>query len=229
MNKMIDSIQIGTDCHESITIEAERICPHCKYSFDGTFLYSGHIEENYKSRTAYVLHFCHSCERAFLTQYAGPKDDMTKLRTYPSALCETYLDPQISTISPKFIEIFHQAEQAESYGLMEICGLGYRRALEFLIKDYLIHYSADDNNKEKIKKSPLSQCIQSIPIENIKVTAQRSAWLGNDYAHYVSEHPNLDLDDLKKLVRATAYWVSMTLYTQNVTSEITSKPSSSQT
>lgn len=227
MKKVIESIEIGTNCHETITIETEKICPHCKYSFDGTVLYSGHIQINYPLCTAFVLHFCHSCERAFLTQYEGIQGYFTKLETYPSALYETKLDPLLSTISPKFIEIFRQAEQAEGYGLMEICGLGYRRALEFLIKDYLIHDFPESENK--IQKALLSQCIQLIPDDRIKVTAERSAWLGNDYAHYVSKHPDRDLNDLKNLVIATAYWVSMTLYTQKITSEIQAKSSSSHT
>lgn len=227
MKKRIESIQIGTNCRETITIETEKICPHCKYTFDGTALYSGHIQISYPLYTAFVLHFCHSCEHAFLTQYEGVDGFLTKFETYPSALCETQLDPLLSNISPKFVEIFHQAEQAEGYGLMEICGIGYRRALEFLIKDYLIHDSPE--NKDQIQKTPLSQCIRSIPDDRIKATAERSAWLGNDYAHYVSKHPERDLDDLKNLVIATAYWVSMTLYTQKITSEIQAKSSSSHT
>ena len=31
-----------------------------------------------------------------------------------------------------------QAETAEKYGLTLVCGPGYRKALEFLIKDYVL-------------------------------------------------------------------------------------------
>lgn len=38
----------------------------------------------------------------------------------------------------KFISIYNQALTAEKNGLTEICGLGYRKSFEFLIKDYLL-------------------------------------------------------------------------------------------
>jgi hypothetical protein len=44
----------------------------------------------------------------------------------------------ISDLSPYFCTIYNEAKAAEDTGLKQICGVGYRKALEFLIKDYLI-------------------------------------------------------------------------------------------
>lgn len=47
-------------------------------------------------------------------------------------------DKKIDEISPKFNEIYKQALAAEVSNLNEIAGLGYRKSLEFLIKDIAI-------------------------------------------------------------------------------------------
>ena len=46
--------------------------------------------------------------------------------------------PEVLEISPNFADIFCQANVAEEQGLNQICGVGYRKALEFLIKDFCI-------------------------------------------------------------------------------------------
>jgi hypothetical protein len=53
--------------------------------------------------------------------------------TAPSTFSET-----IAKLSPVFCETYDQAARAEENGLTQICGAGYRRALEFLVKDFAI-------------------------------------------------------------------------------------------
>lgn len=43
--------------------------------------------------------------------------------------------------------------------------------------------------------------------------AKRTTWLGNDHAHYVSKHPDQDLNDLKALLSLTIKWIDMELET----------------
>jgi len=71
---------------------------------------------------------------------------------------------------------------------MEICGVGYRKSLEFLIKDYLIGRAPEGEGQaaavEAIKKKFLGTCIkEDIEDANIKLVAQRATWLGNDETH----------------------------------------------
>jgi hypothetical protein len=40
----------------------------------------------------------------------------------------------IKQISSAFCSIYEEAHKAEQFGLTEVCGVGYRKALEFLIK-----------------------------------------------------------------------------------------------
>lgn len=121
----------------------------------------------------------------------------------------------ISKISPSFSDIYNEAYQAEQYNLLEICGVGYRKSLEFLIKDYAI-----TNNPEKadqIKKKPLASCIKDyISDERIKEVSKRAAWLGNDETHYVKTWDGKDLSDLKKLIKITLHWIEMEDLTKSI-------------
>src|SRR2546429_4779376 len=61
--------------------------------------------------------------------------------------------------SPDFCEIYNEALAAEHYRLMQICGVGYRKSLEFLIKDYVT--AKHPNDADKIKNTLLGVCIEA--------------------------------------------------------------------
>ncbi len=91
--------------------------------------------------------------------------------------------------------------------------MGYRKALEHLIKDFAIRIHPE--SKQKIEDAPLSQCINNyVHSDKLVATALRCAWLGNDYAHYLKKFTDHDLENLKAFLDATVYWVSMELITE---------------
>ncbi|SOS39993.1 hypothetical protein CFBP3840_02950 [Pseudomonas syringae] len=91
---------------------------------------------------------------------------------------------EVVEISPQFAVIYNQAFQAEAYGLGEVAGVGYRKSLEYLIKDYCTAQHPDKD--EDIKKRPIAQVIEAfVSNENVKQCAKRAIWLGNDETHYV--------------------------------------------
>lgn len=107
----------------------------------------------------------------------------------------------------KFIEIYNQALTAEKNGLTEICGLGYRKSFEFLIKDYLLKRHPKSEHKT-IKKIPISQCIANyVTSDEIKLLSTRVLWLGNDEAHYVKIWKQKTYADLKSLIKLTIRWI----------------------
>ena len=116
-------------------------------------------------------------------------------------------NPEISEVSSNFIEIYNQALYAEQTGLTLISGIGYRKSLEFLIKDYLIFL--DDEREEEISRKPLGQCINELDNNNIKEIAKRATWIGNDEAHYTRKWEGKDINDLKKLIDVTVYFIAM--------------------
>ena len=119
----------------------------------------------------------------------------------------------IREISPIFCETYSQACLAEENELAEICGAGFRRALEFLCKDFAIFRLAckDSESVKRIKKSLLSQCINAHLPEAIKEAATRAAWLGNDETHYYRTWSGRDVRDLKALIQLTVKSIDFTL------------------
>ncbi|MCW3087660.1 MAG: hypothetical protein JWQ78_1046, partial [Sediminibacterium sp.] len=118
-------------------------------------------------------------------------------------------------LSPTFCIAYNESEEAENFNLKEICGVGYRKALEFLIKDYLI--LRNPSKEEDIKKQLLGACItQYVKNENIKQTSKRAAWLGNDETHYIRKWQDKDLKDLKLLINLTINWIEMELLTEEL-------------
>ena len=127
----------------------------------------------------------------------------------------------VNKISKQFKKIYNQALLAEENGLDQICGPGYRRALEFLVKDYLIVQLP--NEKEEIKKIWLGKAIQKINNENIKACAERAAWLGNDETHYVRIWEDKDIGNLKDLINLVVSWIESEETTKKYKEEMPKK------
>jgi hypothetical protein len=118
----------------------------------------------------------------------------------------------IKDLFPSFVNIYNQSYHAEQLNLIEICGVGYRKAIEYLIKDYLVILFPD--RKEEILSLFLGKCIKEfISNDKIKEISQRAVWLGNDETHYIRKWENSDLSDLKKLIEITVHWIEMELLT----------------
>jgi len=128
----------------------------------------------------------------------------------------------INSISPDFVKIYNQAYAAEQAGLNVICGAGYRKALEFLIKDYLISKNHDD--AEKIKKEFLGSLIDKrVDRQQIKVAAKRAVWLGNDETHYERKWQDKEIKDLKALIELTLHWIEDDKLTEKFLKEMPDK------
>lgn len=135
-----------------------------------------------------------------------PSED-THIYVFPAPVLGSLLERGLEDISPGFVEIFSQVQEAEALGLDSLIGVGYRKALEFLIKDYLISKHPDE--EDKISRQLLAQCIRDYVTDpNIKDCADRAVWLGNDEAHYVRKWSDRDIEDLKTLLKLTRYWLS---------------------
>lgn len=112
-------------------------------------------------------------------------------------------------LSPSFVKIYHQAEKAENDGLDEICGIGYRKSLEFLVKDYLCDKFPEET--EKIQSEPLGAALKRIESRQIYTLASRATWIGNDETHYVRKHENSDVEQMKRFINAMVHYIDSEL------------------
>lgn len=171
-------------------------------------------------QTAYSLHFCSFCEHVFMTIYDKNLCSNFKIsHQYPPNIETPDLPLYVRNISAQFEVVYAQAVSADKEGLDQIAGLGFRRALEFLVKDYAIYKNPAD--EEKIKGMPVVQCIDRfITHPRISALAKRAAWLGNDYAHYLKKHTDRDSNDLKELISLTMQWINLELESDAYEKEI---------
>lgn len=148
------------------------------------------------------------CQALFVTQYIYTGDKFLKQRDLHKPTLTIKFDEPIREISPDFTVIYNQTFQAEQIGLSQITGPGYRKALEFLIKDYAIRSVTTQSEKDTILDSLLGKVIDNyIDDIRIKNTAKRATWLGNDETHYVRKWEDKDISDLKRLIDMTANWI----------------------
>lgn len=103
----------------------------------------------------------HHCGQVFIARYRLPNLYTTyKLNEcVPFILREYEFSDEITDLSPDFCAIANQSRNAEHLGLTLIAGGGYRKALEFLVKDYAIRLHPDE--AEVIKRTELGPCIQT--------------------------------------------------------------------
>lgn len=192
-------------------------CPFCGVINIPEYLFLKNVE---RSDFFNVFTQCTNptCRNMFITQFSTVgvrKPVFTKI--LPTALPEKRTFSNIiSELSPNFCEIYNQAYIAEQTNLMQICGTGYRKSLEFLIKDYLISTLPEDQH-EAIKNKFLNNCIRdNISNINIKTVASRAVWLGNDETHYTRKWEDKDINDLKSIIELTLHWIESEIRTQKL-------------
>lgn len=162
------------------------------------------------------------CQHLFIATYTYDKKGhqvISKLNPRNSKPIE--LNDKIKNISPSFYKIYAQALEAEALGLDEITGVGLRKALEFLIKDYCIH--KNPTKEEDIKKTLLMQTINTYMNEAPKVrsVATKAVWLGNDETHYIRKWEDKDISHLKMLIDLTLHWIESELLTDEFEESMT--------
>ena len=139
----------------------------------------------------------------------------------PATPPQPRIPQEVADVSPLFPEIYSQSLAAESYGLNQVAGMGFRKALEFLIKDFCI--TANPQAASQISSMFLSPCIDKfVTSSEIKICAKRAAWLGNDETHYVRRWVDKDIENLKELILLTVNWIHSSILTQKYEKEMQS-------
>jgi hypothetical protein len=171
-----------------------------KFGRRGGRIYKGDVE---------VVYLCPNseCDELFIG-YFEPLQNQGHLLIGSRPIEPTGIkfEDSVLNISPTFCEIYQEAHKAEQLGLTQICGVGYRKAVEFLVKDYLVTNRPE--GEVAIKKMMLGPCIaEFVEDQWIKEVAKRAVWLGNDETHYQRRWVDKDITDLKTMIRLTVHWI----------------------
>jgi hypothetical protein len=160
------------------------------------------------------------CREMFVARYATARlsngtSVTTLMEVAPKTAPKPAIPKSVVAVSAAFVEILGQAAAAEAFGLSLIAGSGYRKGLEFLVKDYCIH--EHPSQAEVIRSLWLGECIKRFVDDGrVKVAAERATWLANDEVHYTRKWEGKDLEDLKILIRLVINWIDSSLLTAQV-------------
>lgn len=212
----------------TVSVEYNTIeeCPKCKKSMAPQNLY-GIVHDKDSKECLSVADYCNGCHSLIVSEYEINKKKkinykgivevinneykMEKLNySAPMSIKERTFEGALNKVSPQFIRIYNEALKAEQYSLNEIAGLGYRKALEFLIKDYSIYKNPE--KEEEIKNTWMMNCLKEyVDNKKIKTLAEKAEWIGNDEAHYTKIQTDRDIKDMKIFIEALIYFISMEL------------------
>lgn len=206
----------------SIFFDEPENCPLCHFAITPNHIADKWYIDNHDLRHLAILYTCTHCFRPFVAHFIDvescgkimcPKLDYCG----PSLFSPKVFEDDILALSPQFVEIYNQALEAESRGLDEIAGIGYRKALEFLVKDYCKHIAPERG--DEIERLPLGKCISDfIGQPSISTLASRAVWIGNDETHYTRKLEGRDISDMKTFIHALVHYIGMELTVEDAAS-----------
>lgn len=203
---MIKSLQLA-DC--TININVPDICPNC-----GIGIVPNILSWNKATETGEIgiIFECPACKRIAFSTFVIPRSKNTswtginsdyeietiRIAVYPLLINSPPIPKDIKEYFPDFYEIYTQADIAEQCNLHKIIGMAYRKALELLVKGYLVMNNPSD--EENILAESLGKSIARIPYPKIQALAKAASWIGNDETHTVKKNPDWKVEHMKKFI-----------------------------
>lgn len=198
-----------------IPVNLSDTCPYCKHSVS---LNAAFCDKD-KDGLLFVFRCpIPRCKHLFAVRW---KDGIST--TFPAIADMKEVPAEITKISSNFYETFKQANIAEHMGLDKICGMGYRRAAEYLVKDFLLYIGNTDKTKEQIYKMSFASAISALPSQELKDIAKASSWLGNDETHTFRIWLDMSTEDLKAYIKSLASFIMFKANAEKAKTMIDSK------
>jgi hypothetical protein len=197
-NILVDNSQYSIDYPDQ--------CPICHHYGDIQLIQIGQSSENAGVQLVFRCAFT-NC-RSYFIGYYGPKGKSEIIALKPTKPNPTVFPETIATLSPTFVSVFLESEEADQLGLGQIAGPGYRKAFEFLIKDYAKSLAPEKNTE--IENAFSGNVVTDYVADpRIQAVAKRTLWLGNDETHYLRKWETHNIKDLKTLIRLAVNWIEI--------------------
>lgn len=197
---------------QDVELKEPRQCMHCNQTGVQNFIsgiITGGTHDKYSAIAVFTCPLCSSTSIHYLIQFKVVKQGFHH-SVYESVNSIPHKRENNENISfeleiqfPDFFEIYYQSEKAENENLDQLAGMGYRKALEFLVTDYLLQYPVDTASEDWIKdpRTTLGNKISQIPSSRMQTLAKAASFLGNDETHYTRRHPEHDVESLKAFIK----------------------------
>ncbi|HEM9634204.1 TPA: DUF4145 domain-containing protein [Streptococcus agalactiae] len=204
---------------KSVNISVDDFCPNCKKPTNPHLINSSYFSLRENTVSIATTFRCLGCKHFWTEEFIATKYsvnaysdryEIEHIEVIPNLPSDIPISDDVETVSPIGKQIYVQALKAEQEKLDHIAGIGYRKALEFFVKDFSIAINPDDENK--IIKMPLKQVIEKYIDDNdLKTLALASAYIGNDEGHYYRQNPDKDLKSLKNYLHGVIHYMEMKL------------------
>lgn len=196
----------------NFSLSGPNICPHCHIVNNPHAHWQVETRDTDNTPTLITAWLCSNdlCKKIFIANYKAngqvPKferflNGLPKGPEWPKPIKDLKCGNSSSVETPeqtKFISTYLQSLVAENSGLNELAGMGFRKSIEYLVKDWAIQNNPGE--KEKIEASWLGVVIKDYYTGDLKEILERATWLGNDQAHYNRIFEEYDIDVLKELI-----------------------------
>lgn len=185
------------------------ICPHCHVANQPESLFYYHDTNLSKLISVWRCNF-NKCKKIFVISHKNDHgtyiferalNGLPKGPVWPEPILNLKDGQTIGSAEEKeskFIKTYLQSLESEANGHDEISGMGYRKAIEYLVKDWAIQ--THPTAKEKILGQWLSAVIQEYFSGDLKDILERATWLGNDQIHYNKLFEDYNISHLKELI-----------------------------
>ena len=194
------------------------ICPNCGLGIIPTFLgYSHATSAPYVG----IIFECPSCKKIGFANFFlytektsawvadlknGDDENFSKcIAVYPEKIYTPTIPKAMKNYYPEFYEVYSQAHIAEQKNLDKITGMAYRKALENLVKNYLLETFPDKH--DEILDESLGKSISRITYPKIQSLARAASWIGNDETHMVKKNPDWEVKDMKGFILALCHLI----------------------
>lgn len=213
--------------------EVPTFCPRCRKPAVGEVHGDGEVSYNEDDGSEIYLEVpirCPACSQLYIAHYTQYRNDYDPAfaftGTVPRVLPPTLVSKVMKKIAPTHAVIYDQAIAAEEARLSEISGPGFRRALEALVKEYLIYKKPDQ--EQSYRETALRNCIKHhVDDLTIRQLADKATLVGNDLTHF-TKYNDEDVQDLKDLITLVRRWIELHEETAEVRQRLGLPPLSEQ-
>jgi hypothetical protein len=228
----MDQLVVAPDGGGSATIQIATVpheCPVCHTGIEPERILDRFHGSTQRGRLQ-IVYRCpkRECRSLFIAAYTPGTTfvDNVETKCYvlrdlaPQSFQPEAFSKWIQDASPAFVAIYNEATAAEMYGLSHSCGPTYRKALEFLLKDYFIAKHPNEEQEIRESKSLTALIKKYVDDERLKTCAERAAWLGNDEVHYDRKWADKDVRHLKQVINLATRWLDQILETEELLADM---------
>lgn len=186
---------VKTFYNNNVEVDVPLFCPYCgiatKSNIRGSSVY---LNSSLGIINLTAFHVT-CCNRIYTTTHLNKCGQFELLNFYPSTQPPNDTPQCFKEISPRFVNIYSQSLAAENQNHHNLAAIGYRTALEILIKDFAI--TQLQKPQSEVEKLSLFKAIETYLPNDLINTADVVRVLGNDNTHYSQKNEEYDFEVLK--------------------------------